>query len=139
MNINIKSLDIPRMRKDGRAIEFVLVNDNNEEITLTIPASECDKIVPHVAQLMSALTSAKVTRTLHPEEEEEFKSTPVLYHADGIGFVSQPNHNIAYVVVPTVQGAEVQICFQWHQIRKLIALAQKLEGIQESPDDIPPS
>jgi hypothetical protein len=123
MDINIKSLDVPRIRKDGRAIEFVLVDDNDEEIRLTVPASECDKMVPHIAQLMQALTTAKVTRTLHPEEDEEFKSTPVLYHAAGIGFVSQPNHDIAYVIVPTVQGSEVQICFQWRQIRKLISLA----------------
>ena len=79
-----KSIGVPRIRKDGGAIELGLRDERNREVSLTILTQDLERIIE---LLVRAYGSARITQASPQpaeEEKEEFKPTPMrLYFAIG--------------------------------------------------------
>jgi hypothetical protein len=132
----ITSLIAPRIRADGKAIEFQLKLENGSELTLHILTTDVHKLVEVVVKTYQA---AKNRGTLLSESEDNmtrFEPTPWVVNVEQFGFLTEPSHDSGFLAVRPLDGSpEIQMRFSWPQLRRLVALIQQLDNIQTADLD----
>jgi hypothetical protein len=137
--LKVKTISVPAIQRDGRAVAIQIECDNGESIPLLVNTDDLRK---GIAALLDALDAAEVTEAVRVENSEageQLTTAPIVYQATGTGFVRDPHDGLQYVLVSTATGEHVCIGFESHRLQRLLDQIEDMQSIQTPLEGAPPN
>src|ERR1700745_234930 len=98
--LHITGVDIPRISEDGSAVELLLRLGDGTEVSHLIPASDLQKIADLLVRVLLSTSIRQNPQT----NDNNLIPTPAVFHANGVGFVSNHDEELSFLRVPTLEG-----------------------------------
>ena len=137
----VKRISVPEIQRNGRAVALMVECEDGETIPLLVNVDDLRSVI---SSLLDGLNAAEVTEAVRTDDdkggEEELRPAPIVYHADGVGFVREPPGGLEYILVSTAKGDYICIGFEPYRLRNLLDQIEDIQSIQTPPqDDAPPN